>query len=210
MRHEKKSKQKPVQDQDMAEQGQAAAQEQPQGQWFVVHVLSGQEFKVAESLNRRAKQEGVEHLLLQVEVPMEKVAEVRRGRKTTMNRKFFPGYILIRMCLYDDAGKLDSTAWYYVRETQGVIGFIGGEKPVPLSAAEVESIMAQTHRGEEVAKPKIDFEIGETVTIKDGAFENFEGVVENVDPARGKLKLAVSIFGRSTPVEVEYWQVERG
>ena len=194
----------------MSEQGQAAKQELPQGQWFVVHVLSGQEFKVAESLTRHSKQEGLEHVLFEIQVPVEKVSEVRRGRKTTMNRKFFPGYLLIRMQLYDDAGKLDSGAWYFVRETQGVIGFIGGEKPVPLSPTEVENIMAQTHRGEEVAKPKIDFEIGETVTIKDGAFENFEGVVESVDPPRGKLKLAVSIFGRSTPVEVEYWQVERG
>lgn len=187
----------------MAEQGQ-------EGQWFVVQSLSGQELKVCESLLRRRKQEGVEHLVLDVQVPMEKVSETRRGKKTVQNRKFFPGYILVRARIYDEHGKLNPEAWYYIRETQGVIGFIGGEHPVALSPQEVENILMQTQKGEEVPKPKMDFAVGETVTIKDGAFENFEGTVDAVDNERGKLRLSVTIFGRSTPVEVEYWQVERG
>lgn len=184
--------------------------EQEQGQWYVVQTLSGQEMKVSEKIIKQRKQESVEELVFDVQVPMEKVSEHRRGKRTTTNRKFFPGYILVRAKLYDEQGKLNTTAWYYIREIQGVIGFIGGEKPVPLATSEVDAILKQAQGGEEAPKPKIEFEIGETVTIKDGPFENFEGAVESVDPSRGKLKLAVSIFGRSTPVEVEYWQVERG
>lgn len=187
-----------------------AEQDQDQGQWFVIQCLSGQENRVCERLLRRRKQEDVEGLVFDAQVPTEKVSEVRRGKKTTMNRKRFPGYILVRARLYDD-GKLNTTTWYYIRETQGVIGFTGNpEEPVAQSDQEVQSILMPAPRGEDAPKPKIDFTIGETVTIKDGAFENFEGAVESVDSARGKLKLAVTIFGRSTPVEVEYWQVERG
>jgi transcription termination/antitermination protein NusG len=187
-----------------------AEHDQTQGQWFVVQALSGQELKAADSLRRRCKQEGAEDFLFQVEVPMEKVSEVRHGKKTTQNRKFFPGYILVRLGLYEAPGKIDPRAWYFIKETQGLIGFIGGERPVPIEHSEVDAILNQARPGEEVAKPKIDFIIGETVTIKDGAFENFEGSVEAVEPTRGKLRLSVTIFGRSTPVEVEYWQVERG
>lgn len=186
-------------------------EQQRQGQWFVVQTLSGLEFKVRDSILKRCVLEGKENVVFQVEVPTEKVSEVRHGKKTTMKRKFFPGYILIRMSLYDEAGaNVDHEAWYFVRETQGVIGFLGGDKPVALSASEVGDILIQTKQGEDLPRPKVDFEIGETVTIKDGAFENFEGAVESVDPGRGRLRLSVSIFGRSTPVEVEYWQVERG
>jgi len=185
--------------------------EQDQGQWFVIQCLSGQEFKVCERLLRRRKQEDVEALVFDAQVPTEKVSEVRRGKKTTMNRKRFPGYILVRAQLYDADGQLNTKTWYYIRETQGVIGFTGNpEQPVPQSQQEVETILMPVQRGEATPKPKIDFTIGETVTIKDGAFENFEGSVESVDSERGKLKLSVTIFGRSTPVEVEYWQVERG
>ena len=182
-----------------------------QGKWFVVHTLSGQEFRVQESLMNAKRQhaEGVEQDILAVEVPTEKVSEVRRGRKTTTNRKFYPGYILVNMRLYEADGKVSSRVWYFVKETQGVIGFIGGDRPLPLSNSEVDMIMAQTKQTDEASKPKIDFEIGDTVTIKDGAFENFEGTIQSLDPERGKLRLSVSIFGRSTPVEVEYWQVER-
>ena len=181
-----------------------------QAQWYVVQTLSGQEFRARDSLLKRREQEDVEELILEVEVPTEKVSEVRRGRRTTTNRKFFPGYILAKICLLDDEGKVNQAAWYYVRQTQGVIGFLGGDMPVPLSEQEMADIMAQSKGGEEAPRPKVDFEIGETVTIKDGAFENFEGAIESVDPDRGRLRLSVSIFGRSTPVEVEYWQVERG
>jgi transcriptional antiterminator NusG len=114
------------------------------------------------------------------------------------------------MNLYDKTGATNNKVWYFIKETQGVIGFVGGDKPLPLSEQEVENILAHSRETEEVSKPKVDFEIGETVIIKDGAFENFEGTIESVDPDRGRLRLSVSIFGRSTPVEVEYWQVERG
>jgi transcriptional antiterminator NusG len=186
------------------------AEQDQEGQWFVVQTLSGQEFKVCESLLRRRKPEGVEHLVLDVQVPMEKVSDTRRGKKTVQSRKFFPGYILVRARLFDEQKKLITEPWYFIRETQGVIGLIGGEKPVALTVQEVENVLMQTQKGEEVPKPKISFAVGETVTIKDGAFENFEGTVEAVDQDRGKLRLSVTIFGRSTPVEVEYWQVERG
>ena len=185
--------------------------EQEQGQWFVVQTLSGQEFKVCENILRRRKQEAVEELVFDAKVPTERVSEVRRGKKTMMNRKFFPGYILVRAQIYNPDGKLNELSWYYIRETQGVIGFTGGaaDRPVSISHQEVEAILKQTERGEDAPKPKIEFTVGETVTIKDGAFESFEGTVESIDRERGKLKLMVTIFGRSTPVEVEYWQVER-
>jgi len=186
----------------MAEQTELA-------QWFVVQTLSGQEFKVKQSIERRRELEDVEDVVHEVVIPTEKVSEVRRGRKTTTERKFFPGYILVNVSLYDSEGNTQDRAWYFVRDTQGVIGFVGGEKPVPLSSSEVADMLQQSEKGEEISKPKVLFEVGETVTIKDGAFENFEGTIESVDPDRGKLQVSVSIFGRSTPVEVEYWQVER-
>jgi transcriptional antiterminator NusG len=184
-------------------------EEKDQAQWFVVHTLSGQEFRVRQSIEKRRQLEGVDDLVLNVVVPTEKVSEVRRGRRTTTERKFFPGYILVQMRLYDPEGKPDHRAWYFIRDTQGVIGFVGGEKPVPLSPTEVEDILRQSKEAEETSKPKVQFEVGETVTIKNGAFENFEGVIESVDADRGRLRVSVSIFGRSTPVDVEYWQVER-
>ena len=184
--------------------------ENDQGKWFVVQTLSGHEQRVQERLLKRRELEGVEDLVTEVQVPTETVSEVRRGKKTTTTRKQFPGYILVRVQLYTDDGEINSDAWYFIKDTQGVIGFVGGEKPVPLPPEEVDQIMAQAKETEEEAKPKVDFDIGETVTIKEGPFENFEGAIESVDPDRGKLRLSVSIFGRSTPVEVEYWQVERG
>ncbi|MCF7854438.1 MAG: transcription termination/antitermination protein NusG [Candidatus Pacebacteria bacterium] len=180
------------------------------GRWYVVHTLSGQEFRVQETIMKRRALENLDDEIFEIIVPTENVSEVRRGRKSTTQRKCFPGYILVRMNLYDQAGKINNRVWYFIKETQGVIGLIGGDKPMPLSDNEVEGIMAQARGAEEASKPKVDFEVGETVTIREGAFENFEGVIEDVDPDRGKLRLSVSIFGRSTPVEVEYWQVERG
>lgn len=185
------------------------AEHEELAQWFVVQTLSGQEFKVKQSIERRRELEDVEDVVHEVVVPTEKVSEVRRGRKTTVERKFFPGYILVKVSLYDEEGNTQHRPWYFVRDTQGVIGFVGGEKPVPLSADEVADMLQQREKGEEISKPKVQFEVGETVTIKDGAFENFEGTIESVDPDRGKLQVSVSIFGRSTPIEVEYWQVER-
>ena len=181
------------------------------GQWFVIHTLSGQENKVRDSIERHLKTEGDALAVYEVYIPTEKVSEVKQGRKTTITRKFFPGYILVRMDLYHpDSGALDENVWYFIKNIQGIIGFVGGnDKPLPLSESEVDDMMAQLSGQQEKAKPKIAYEIGETVRIKDGAFENFEGSIQEIDSERGKLKLLVSIFGRSTPVEMEFWQVDR-
>jgi len=178
--------------------------------WYVLHALSGQEYKVKESIEKRRKVEGVEEYIDKVLIPTEKVSEGKHGRKTTTTRKFYPGYVLVRMALYDDSGNLMEKPWYFIRNTSGVIGFIGGDRPVPLRDDEVAVILAQVEEKKKTVKPKVTFEPGETVKITDGPFLNFSGVIEEVDPERGKLKVSVSIFGRTAPVELEYWQVERG
>jgi transcription termination/antitermination protein NusG len=178
-------------------------------QWFVIHTLSGQEMKVRESIEKRIKLEEMQDFIDEVLIPTEKVSEVKRGKKTTTTRKFYPGYVLIHMALYDEARNLRDKTWYFMQETPGIIGFIGGERPVPLRPEEVQSIMQQIEDKKEKVKPKVSFAAGETVKITDGPFLNFNGVIEEVDPDRGKLKVSVSIFGRSAPVELEYWQVER-
>lgn len=177
-------------------------------QWFVIHTLTGQEAKVKEGIRRRLQLEEVEDLVGEVIIPTEKVSEVRRGVKTETTRKFFPGYVLVSIALYDDDRNMIERAWTFIKETTGVIGFVGGEKPVPLMPAEVDSILNQVEEKKEKVAPKVAFEAGETIKITDGPFLNFNGVVEEVDPGRGKLKVSVAIFGRSAPVELEYWQVE--
>ena len=179
-------------------------------QWFVLHTLSGQEQKVKNGIEKRIKTEEVGDLIKEVLIPTEKVAEVKKGKKTTSTRKFYPGYILVHMKLLDEKNQLLDRSWYFIRETPGLIGFIGGDHPVPLKQDEVESILAQIEERQEKVAPKVAFETGETVKVTDGPFQNFTGVIEGIDPGRGKLKISVSIFGRSTPVELEYWQVERG
>ncbi len=183
--------------------------QQERAQWFVVQTMSGQENRVKQSIERRRAIEGVQDLVFDVVIPTEKVSERRQGRRVTSERKLYPGYILMKACLFEEDGKPNEKVWYFIRETQGIIGFVGGERPVPLSPSEVEEMLVQCKASEEGTKPKVQFQIGESVTIRDGAFENFEGVIENVDADRGKLRVSVTIFGRSTPVEVEYWQVER-
>jgi len=181
------------------------------GQWFVVHTLSGQENRVRDTIERQLQYEAAELPVYEVFIPTEKVTEVKQGRRTTTTRKFFPGYLLVRMDIYlEDGTTIDEKVWYFIRNIQGVIGFVGSsDKPLPLSANEYAELMAQVSGEEDKVKPKIQFEIGETVRIKDGAFENFEGTIQEIDSDRGKLKLLVSIFGRSTPVEMEFWQVVR-
>ncbi len=180
------------------------------GQWFVLHTLSGYEKRVKENIEKQMQLEDSTLPVYEVLIPMERVSEIKNGKRTYADRKFFPGYVLIRMDLYKEDNSLNEKAWYFIRDIQGVISFIGGgDRPQPLSASEVKDLMRQIVSPEEKAKPKIQYEIGETVRIKDGAFENFEGVIEEIDAERGKLKLMVSIFGRSTPVELEFWQVGR-
>ncbi|MFA6714012.1 MAG: transcription termination/antitermination protein NusG [Victivallales bacterium] len=181
------------------------------GQWFVVHTLSGKENKVRDNLQRQLENEDGKNLpVYEVSIPTEKVSEVRQGKKYTTTRKIFPGYILVRMDLYKPGTSvIDEAAWYFIRNTQGIIGFIGGsDNPVPLEPEEVRNLFHKPEEEEKV-KPKVLFEIGEVVRINSGAFENFEGTIEEIDNERGKLKLMVSIFGRSTPVELEFWQVGR-
>jgi transcriptional antiterminator NusG len=171
--------------------------------------LSGQENKVKESIERRMKMEEVEDLVGEVLIPTEQVSEVKHGKRTTTTRKFYPGYVLIHMALYDQTKNLVDRTWYFIQDIPGIIGFVGGDHPVPLREEEVNSILNQIEEKKEKVKPKIEFEAGETVKINDGPFLNFNGVIDEIDPERGKLKVSVSIFGRSAPVELEYWQVER-
>jgi transcription termination/antitermination protein NusG len=179
-------------------------------QWFVIHTLSGQEQKVKESIDKRIKAEEMGDYIREVLVPMEKVVEVRNQKKTVSTRKLWPGYVFIDMVLLDDDRRIIEKPWYFIKETPGVIGFVGGEPPTPTPAEDVELIKNQISASEDHEKPKVSFEVGETVKINNGPFLNFSGVIEEVEPERGKLKVTVNIFGRNTPVELEYWQVEKG
>jgi transcriptional antiterminator NusG len=178
-------------------------------QWFVIHTLSGQEQKVKESIEKRVKTDEMQDYVKEVLVPMEKVVEVRNQKKTVSSRKLWPGYVFVDMVLLDEDNRIVEKPWYFIKETQGVIGFVGGEPPVPTPAEEVEAIKAQISASEETEKPKVNFEVAETIKINNGPFLNFSGVIEEIDPERGKLKVTVNIFGRNTPVELEYWQVEK-
>ncbi|MCB1233874.1 MAG: transcription termination/antitermination factor NusG [Verrucomicrobiae bacterium] len=183
----------------------------PKDQWYVVHVLSGQEMKVKENIRRRIDSEEMSDLVYKVLVPTERVSEVKGGRKTETNRKFFPGYIIINMHLLDENNRLVDQTWYFIRETPGVINFAGTkDRPVPMSNSEVESMLAQIKEREDSVKPAIQFETGDTVTVADGPFEGQTGIIAEINEDKGELMVSVNIFGRETLVPLEYWQVERG
>ena len=177
-------------------------------QWFIVQTLSGQEQKVKDSIEKRIKTEEMQEAVKEVMVPMEKVVDVRGGKKTVTSRKLWPGYVFVDMILLDDERRVIEKPWYFIKETQGVIGFLS-DPPQPTPTEEVEAIKAQISASEETERPKVNFEVGETIKINNGPFLNFSGVIEEIEPERGKLKVTVNIFGRNTPVELEYWQVEK-
>lgn len=172
-------------------------------QWYVIHTQTGREDHVKTTLESRAQQFSMQDKIAQVLIPTEKVSEVKAGKKKITTRKFFPGYVLVEMEMTDDS-------WYLVKNTPGVSGFIGsGRKPLPLRESEVASIIKQAEEKKEKPTPKISFEKGESVRVKEGPFVNFNGIIEEMNPNKGKLKVMVAIFGRTTPVELEYWQVEK-
>ena len=179
-------------------------------QWYVVQVLSSQEQKVRDRILRQAEAEEMTDYIHEVLVPTEMVSEIRRGKKTETKRKFFPGYIIVNMNLISADNQLVEKTWFFIKEMEGVIGFAGTkDRPTPMRPREVEAMLAQIKEREEHTRPAITFEVGDTVKVADGPFQSQNGVVEEIDPERGKLRVSVSIFGRSTPVELEYWQVER-
>lgn len=175
----------------------------PNHKWYIVHAYSNFEKKVAEALREQAKAQGLEDKFSEILVPTEDVVEIRRGRKVNTERKYFPGYVLVKMDLTDDA-------YHLVKNTPKVTGFLGsGAKPIPVSEREVRAIVGAIEEGVERPRPTIRFDIGEKVRVTDGPFASFDGVVESVDEERTRLRVSVSIFGRATPVDLEYGQVEK-
>ncbi len=182
----------------------------PREQWYVVHVLSGHEKKVRENILHRIQSEEMGDYIYEVLMPTELVSEVKRGKKTESRRKFFPGYLIMNMHLLNEDGGLVDRTWYFIQETTGVIRFAGTrDKPLPLRPREVEQLLAQVREREEGVRPKVLFDVGDRVKVADGPFESQIGTVEEIDLDRGKLRVAVDIFGRSTPVELEFWQVAK-
>jgi transcriptional antiterminator NusG len=186
-----------------ADTGEQAVKSNPHHKWYIVHAYSNFEKKVAESIREQAHQHNLDDSFSEILVPTEDVIEVRRGRKINAERKFFPGYVLVKMDLSDEA-------YHLVKNTPKVTGFLGsGSKPMPVSEKEVARIIGAIEEGVERPKTTIRFEIGETVRVTDGPFASFSGAVERVDEERERLSVTVSIFGRATPVELEYNQVEK-
>jgi transcriptional antiterminator NusG len=175
-----------------------------EAKWYIVHAYSNFEKKVAESIKSSAEEKGLSDLFEEVLVPTEEVVEVRRGRKVNTERRYFPGYVLVKMVLNDQT-------FHVVNETNRVTGFLGsGKKPLPISQKEVDRILGTMEEGEAApAKPSVIYEVGEMVKVTDGPFASFSGVVEDVDEDNARLKVSVSIFGRATPVELEYHQVDK-
>jgi transcriptional antiterminator NusG len=178
-------------------------------QWFALHTLSGQENKVKSYIEKFKKAEELEDYIFEVLLPTEVVSEVKAGKKSTKVRKLYPGYVFIQMRLYGEDKKVINKPWYFVKEVAGVIGFVGGDAPAALRQSEIDEIRSRIEAANGKEVPKVVYTVGEEVKINDGAFANLTGRIDEIDPDRGKLKVSVSIFGRFTPVELEYWQVQR-
>ncbi|MEM1058709.1 MAG: transcription termination/antitermination protein NusG [Verrucomicrobiota bacterium] len=204
-------------DLDLSEELEEAAEEEPiplseraKGQWFALHVLSGQEKKVKDSIDKRLKAEEMTELIHEVVIPTERISEVKRGKKIETERRLYPGYVFVNMTLYRDDDTMEERSWYFVRETNGVIGWADGhEQPVPMPKVEVEAMLGQMREREDKVMPKVAFKLGEKVKVADGPFQSQEGIIEEIDNEANKLRVSVSMFGRSTPVDLEYWQVEK-
>ena len=172
-------------------------------QWYVIHVYSGYERKIAQQITEQAEVKGLSAYFESVLVPSENVIEIRRGQKVSSEQKFFPGYVLVKMDLIDDA-------WHLVKNTPKVTGFLGSKtKPSPISEQEANRILKQSQEGVSRLKPAVFYQIGEQIRVSEGPFASFSGTIEDVDEDKGRVKVSVSIFGRSTPVELEYSQVEK-
>ena len=187
-------------------------------QWFVLHTLTGQENKALKSIEARVKLERMEDYIGRCVIPTEKVSEKKNGKKRVVTKKFFPGYVIAELALYDEAKGVDENGrkaiyertWQFLRETPGVIGFVGGDRPMPLKQQEVDAILLdKPASGGASERPRVVFSVDETVKIIDGAFMGLTGQVSMVDPDRGKLKVEVSIFNRKVQVDAENWQVEK-
>ena len=187
-------------------------------QWFVLHTLTGQENKAQKSIEARVKLERMEDFVGRCVIPTERVTEKKNGKKRTITKKFFPGYVLCELALYDEVKGVDENGkkaiyertWQFLRETPGVIGFVGGDRPQPLKQSEVDAILLDKPAGVSTTeRPKVNFSVDETVKITEGAFMGLTGQISMVDPDKGKLKVEVQVFGRKVPVDAEYWQVEK-
>jgi transcription termination/antitermination protein NusG len=181
-----------------------AAAVTPDLRWYVVHAYSGMEKSVERNIRERIAQSGLQHKFGRIMVPMEEVVEVKNGQKRTTERKFFPGYVLVEMVMDDDT-------WHLIKHTNKVTGFVGGAKnrPAPISEAEVMKIVNQMQEGTEKPRHKVEFVVGEYVRVKDGPFTDFNGTVEDVNYEKSKVRVSVTIFGRATPVELEFSQIEK-
>jgi transcription termination/antitermination protein NusG len=182
----------------------STAPSNPDLRWYVVHAYSGMEKAVERNIQERINRSGMQHKFGRILVPMEEVVEIKNGQKKTTERKFFPGYVLVEMVMDDDT-------WHLVKHTNKVTGFVGGVKnrPAPISEAEVLKIVSQMQEGTEKPRHKVEFVVGEFVRVKDGPFTDFNGSVEDVNYEKSKVRVAVTIFGRSTPVELEFSQIEK-
>ena len=188
----------------MSENQMLEAAANPDFRWYVVQAYSGMERAVERNIRERIARAGMEEKFGRILVPTEEVVEVKNGQKKTTERKFFPGYVLVEMIMDDDA-------WHLVKQTSKVTGFVGGarNRPVPISQADVQKIVSQMQEGSEKPRHKVEFEVGEMVRVKEGPFADFNGSIEEVNYEKNKLRVSVTIFGRATPVELEFSQIEK-